>query len=50
MIFDEVQGGGHTWPSSPLASLTGGVLGYTTDDIDATRDGWAFMSQFTLAG
>jgi len=48
MIFDEVQGGGHTWPSSPLASLTEGSLGYTTHDIDATRDGWAFMSQFTL--
>jgi len=48
MIFDEVQDGGHTWPSSPLAALTEGALGYTTDDIDATRDGWAFMSQFTL--
>lgn len=48
MIFDEVQGGGHTWPSSPLASFTEGALGYTTDDIDATRDGWAFVSQFTL--
>lgn len=48
MIFDEVQGGGHTWPSSPMAALTAGALGYTTDDIDATRDGWAFMSQSTL--
>ena len=50
VIFDEVQGGGHTWPSSPLASFTDGALGYTTTDIDATRDGWAFMSQFTLPG
>ena len=49
MIFDEVKEGGHTWPSSPLASFTEGALGYTTADIDATRDGWAFMSQFTLA-
>jgi polyhydroxybutyrate depolymerase len=48
MIFYEVRGGGHTWPSSPMAALTEGVLGYTTDDIDATRDGWAFMSQFML--
>ena len=48
MIFYEVRGGGHTWPSSPMAALTEGALGYTTDDIDATRDGWAFMSQFTL--
>ena len=50
MIFDEVQHGGHTWPSSPLASFTEGALGYTTEDIDATRDGWAFMSRFTLDG
>ncbi|HZB41218.1 MAG TPA: PHB depolymerase family esterase [Ilumatobacter sp.] len=50
LIFFEVRGGGHTWPSSPMAALTSGALGYTTDDIDATRDGWAFMSQYTLAG
>ena len=49
MIFDEVQGGGHTWPSSPMAALTEvDALGYTTDDIDATHDGWAFMSQYLL--
>lgn len=48
LIFFEVRGGGHTWPSSPLAALTAGSLGYTTDDIDATRDGWAFMSQYLL--
>jgi poly(3-hydroxybutyrate) depolymerase len=24
MVFEEVQGGGHTWPSSPLASHTEG--------------------------
>jgi hypothetical protein len=23
-------------------------LGYTTDTIDATADGWAFMSQYAL--
>ena len=50
MIFDEVHEGGHTWPSSRLASFTEGALGYTTEDIDATRDGWAFMSRFTLDG
>jgi polyhydroxybutyrate depolymerase len=48
LIFYEVRGGGHTWPSSPIANFTEGALGYTTDDIDATRDGWAFMSRFTL--
>ena len=49
MTFYEVRGGGHTWPSSPTAALTEGALGYTTDDIDATRDGWAFMSEFMLS-
>jgi polyhydroxybutyrate depolymerase len=48
LIFYEVRGGGHTWPSSPMAALTEGALGYTTHDIDATRDGWAFMSQYRL--
>jgi polyhydroxybutyrate depolymerase len=48
MTFYEVLGGGHTWPSSPMAAATEGLLGYTTYDIDATRDGWAFMSQFSL--
>jgi polyhydroxybutyrate depolymerase len=48
VIFYEVRGGGHTWPASPMAALTERALGYTTDDIDATRDGWAFMSQFAL--
>jgi polyhydroxybutyrate depolymerase len=48
LIFFEVQGGGHTWPSSPMAAVTVALLGYTTTDIDATRDGWAFMSQFMV--
>jgi polyhydroxybutyrate depolymerase len=48
LIFYEVRGGGHTWPSSPMAALTEGALGYTTHAIDATRDGWAFMSQYRV--
>jgi poly(3-hydroxybutyrate) depolymerase len=48
LTFFEVKAGGHTWPSSPIAEFTVGALGYTTFDIDATRDGWAFMSQYIL--
>ncbi len=48
MAFFEVVGGGHTWPGSPMAALVEGGLGYTTDAIDATVDGWAFMSQHSL--
>ena len=41
-------GGGHTWPSSPLADEVAGGLGYTTDDVDATADSWAFFERYTL--
>ena len=44
MSFFEVTGGGHTWPDSPLAALTA-VLGYTTTDVSATEDGWAFFDR-----
>ena len=47
MTFYEIVGGGHTWPGSPLAEQLGG-LGFFTDDISATADGWAFMSQHSL--
>ncbi|MGH1488395.1 MAG: PHB depolymerase family esterase [Acidimicrobiales bacterium] len=42
MAFFEVVDGGHTWPGSPLAAMTQ-VLGFTTDDVSATVDGWAFF-------
>jgi len=48
LTFFEITGGGHTWPNSPLAASTG-MLGRTTDDIDATADSWAFFQQHTLA-
>jgi polyhydroxybutyrate depolymerase len=47
MTFFEVTGGGHTWPSSPIADAIA-VLGYTTKDVDATIDGWAFLQQHAL--
>ena len=47
MTFYEIVGGGHTWPDSPLAEQLAD-LGFFTDDISATEDGWAFMSQHTL--
>ena len=47
MTFYEVVGGGHTWPDSPLADQLAD-FGFFTDDISATVDGWAFMSQHSL--
>jgi poly(3-hydroxybutyrate) depolymerase len=50
------SGGGHAWPSSPLAEPDSPMVeqltelqGYTTFDIDATADSWAFFEQHTLA-
>ncbi len=47
MSFYEIVGGGHTWPSSPLSDALAD-FGFFTQDIDATADAWAFMSQFSL--
>nr|WHW29269.1 hypothetical protein [uncultured bacterium] len=48
MIFHEITGGGHTWPNSGLGPFLVDFFGKTTTDVDATVDGWEFMSQFTL--
>ena len=45
--FYIVLGGGHSWPSSEFSRSIAEVVGPTTFDIDATRDAWEFMSQFT---
>ena len=46
--FWEVDGGGHTWPGSPFAKAFEDRLGYATDDFDATRQGYQFMSRYSL--
>ena len=48
-VFFEVADGGHTWPGSPLGPLLSDALGFTTADVSATADGWAFMSQYSLS-
>ena len=48
MSFYEIDGGGHTWPGSPIGILLSGALGETTREVAATADGWAFMSRFAL--
>ena len=49
MTFYEIVGGGHTWPSSPIADPAAPLetSGFTFE-VDATADAWAFMSQFSL--
>ncbi len=50
MVFYSVAEGGHTWPGSPFGLLLSDQLGFTTTDVDATADGWAYMSAFSLDG
>jgi polyhydroxybutyrate depolymerase len=48
MTFYEIIGGGHTWPSTPFAEQLATSLGYTTFELDATADSWAFFRQHQL--
>jgi polyhydroxybutyrate depolymerase len=57
LVFHEVVEGGHAWPSSPLtepgsplAEQLSQLQGYSTFEIDATGDGWAFLSQHARQG
>jgi polyhydroxybutyrate depolymerase len=47
MSFFEIVGGGHTWPGSPLAAVLK-PFGHTTDTVNATTEGWAFMKTHSL--
>lgn len=48
--FVEIEGGGHTWPGAFLGVFMTEALGATTTDVNATVDGWRFMSRFSLDG
>lgn len=45
VVLYRVVGGGHTWPTSD-ANLPERLVGKINRDIDATREIWAFFSQF----
>ena len=56
LVLYEIVEGGHAWPSSPLtapgsplAEQLSQLQGYTSFEIDATGDGWAFFEQHTRA-
>jgi polyhydroxybutyrate depolymerase len=49
LVFFRIDGGGHTWPGSPLGLLLSRQLGETNFDVSATVDGWEFMRQFSLS-
>lgn len=48
ITFFEVAEAGHTWPNTPILEEVGDALGYTTTDVDAAVDSWAFFQQHSL--
>lgn len=46
--FYAIEGAGHVWPGSSWAKDDSKNGAGSTDDISATADGWAFMSQYSL--
>ena len=47
--FYTIEGGGHTWPGSPISAAIES-LGFTNTDISATEIAWEFFSQHALGG
>jgi polyhydroxybutyrate depolymerase len=46
VVFYRIEGGGHTWPGGP--PFPEWLLGKTTQNVDATREMWAFFSRHRL--
>jgi polyhydroxybutyrate depolymerase len=47
--FYIVDGGGHTWPGTPLPEPLATILGYTTTDIDATAIAWEWFKSHPMS-
>jgi polyhydroxybutyrate depolymerase len=48
VVFYTIAGGGHSWPGGePMPEF---IVGYTTQDIDATKTMWNFFQQHPLTG
>ncbi len=48
VVFDIIEGGGHTWPGSELNAQLGAIMGPTTMNLDASAAMWEFFSRFQL--
>lgn len=48
VVFDIVEGGGHTWPGSELNAQLGAIMGPTTMNLDASDAMWEFFARFQL--
>lgn len=48
VVFVVIEGGGHTWPGSEFSRTIEAITGPTSFEVDATVDGWAFASGFSV--
>lgn len=48
VVFDIIEGGGHTWPGSSFSANLARVMGATDLSIDANEQMWAFFQRFAL--
>jgi polyhydroxybutyrate depolymerase len=46
--FFIVLDGGHAWPGSAFSAAIASIVGYTTMDIHASEEAWAFFEHFHL--
>jgi polyhydroxybutyrate depolymerase len=44
--FFIIVGGGHTWPGSTFSRAFEEIMGYTTMDVHASGESWAFFQRF----
>ena len=45
VVLYTVEGGGHTWPGSNLPRWMSGMVGNTSDSVNATREIWSFFRE-----
>lgn len=43
-----IEDGGHSWPGSAFSKAIEGVVGPTTDELDATEEIWSFFQRHAL--
>lgn len=48
VVFDIVEGGGHTWPGTKFSIPLEKIMGATDQTLDANAEIWAFFQRFRL--
>ena len=48
VVFQIIEGGGHSWPGSAFSASIAKIVGPTTTEVDATSEIWQFVRQYSL--